>query len=205
MQILVELMLFDWQTHVAQIVQTLSQSPQLLAIAIRGAISNLGAVTGFAGLSGLAGIPPVAAPSVATAPTLVPVAGMPPSVTPSAAAPAPAPAPSSATSAAAAAATAAAREQARRRRRRSAALRGYGDEFMDVEVGPDWDVPQDEEPAAPTASDQGAANLGFAGTVHEDTAGAAAGLATLAGDRFDAGPREPMLPGTWEPDGPARH
>ncbi|OOK68797.1 pPE family protein [Mycobacterium kansasii] len=76
---------------------------------------------------------------------------------------------------------------------------------MDVEVSPDWDLPQDEEPAAPTASDQGAANLGFAGTIHKDTAGAAAGLATLAGDQFDAGPREPMLPGTWEPDGPARH
>ncbi|ARG93358.1 PPE family protein [Mycobacterium kansasii] len=260
MQFLVELMLFDWPTHVAQIIQALSQSPQLLAVAVSGAISNLGAVTGFAGLSGLAGIQPVGIPvaaPIAAAPTMVPVAAMTPTVTASAAAPAPAPAPASMTStaagpgpapppapaapgigypflvgggpgigfgdgmsssaaasakkkapepdSAAAAATAAAREQARRRRRRSAALRGYGDEFMDVEVSPDWDLPQDEEPAAPTASDQGAANLGFAGTIHKDTAGAAAGLATLAGDQFDAGPREPMLPGTWEPDGPARH
>ncbi|KZS65973.1 hypothetical protein [Mycobacterium ostraviense] len=72
---------------------------------------------------------------------------------------------------------------------------------MDVEVGPDRDVEQDEA----TASGQVAANLGFTGTVHKDTAGAAAGMATLAGDQFGAGPREPMLPGTWEPDGPATH
>ncbi|ORC02660.1 hypothetical protein B1T48_16740 [Mycobacterium persicum] len=257
MQFLVELMLFDWPTHIAQIIQALGQSPQLLAVAISGAISNLGAVTGFAGLSGLAGIQPagipVAAPSVAAAPTMVPVAAMTPTVTASAAAPAPAPASMTSTAgpgpapppapaapafgypflvgggpgigfgdemsasaaasakkkapepdSAAAAAAAAAREQARRRRRRRTALRGHGEEFMDVEVDPDWDVPQNEEPAA-TASDQGAASLGFAGTVHKDTAGAVAGLATLAGDQFDGAPREPMLPGTWEPDGPARH
>ncbi|ORB87602.1 hypothetical protein B1987_16550 [Mycobacterium kansasii] len=261
MQFLVELMLFDWPTHIAQIVQALTQSPQLLAVAISGAISNLGAVTGFAGLSGLAGIPPpaipVAAPPVPAAPAMVPVAGMPASVPASGAAPAPAPTPASATSAgtgagpapptappapgfsypflvgggpgigfgegmstsaaasakkkapepdsAAAAAAAAAREQTRRRRRRRTELRDHGQEFMDVEVGPEWDAPQDADPVGPTASDQGATNLGFAGTVEKDTATAAAGLTTLTGDQFGAGAKAPMLPGTWQPDRPDAH
>lgn len=98
-EFVVELMLFDWPTHIAQIVQALSQSPQLLAAAISGVVSNLGAVTGLAGLSGLAGMPtgpvvavapptaaPPALPAVAVAPTVT-AAGMAPA---SGAAPAPA-------------------------------------------------------------------------------------------------------------------
>jgi PPE-repeat protein len=99
-----------------------------------------------------------------------------------------------------AAAAAAAREQRRARRRRRAGLRGYGDEFMDmnVEVDPDWDAPPGEQPVASTvASDQGAGPLGFAGTVRKETA-EAAGLTTLAGDEFGGGPRMPMLPTTWQ-------
>jgi PPE-repeat protein len=105
---------------------------------------------------------------------------------------------------AAAAAAAAAREAARARRRRRAGLRGYSDEFMDmnVEVDPDWGGPPREEPVMSTvASDQGAGNLGFAGTARRETAAGAAGLTTLAGDEFGGGPRMPMVPGTWDPDG----
>ena|GEM_PF-238982 len=109
-------------------------------------------------------------------------------------------------STAAAAAVAAAREAARARRRRRATLRGYGDEFMDmnVEVDPDWGAPPGEEPVASTAaSDQGAGPLGFAGTVRKETAAQAAGLTTLAADEFGGGPTMPMMPNTWNPDGDA--
>jgi PPE-repeat protein len=103
--------------------------------------------------------------------------------------------------AAAAAAAAAAREKRRTRRRRRAGLRGYGDEFMDmnVEVDPDWGGPPGEERVVSTvASGQGAGTLGFAGTAREEAL--AAGLTTLAGDDFGGGPSLPMLPGTWKSD-----
>jgi PPE-repeat protein len=95
----------------------------------------------------------------------------------------------------AAAIAAAAREQARKPRRRRAKQRGYGDEFMDmnVDVDPDW--------GAPTASDRGAGPLGFAGTVSKP-AEQATGLATLSSDEYGAGPTMPMLPGTWDPETP---
>ena len=94
-----------------------------------------------------------------------------------------------------AAAAAAAAVQRRRRRHGRARLRGYGDEYMDmnVEVDPDWG-------GATAASDKGAGPLGFAGTVSKGNA-QAAGLATLSGGEFGAGPHMPMLPGTWDPDG----
>jgi PPE-repeat protein len=104
--------------------------------------------------------------------------------------------------AAAAAAGAPARERQKARRRLRTGMRGYGDEFMDmnVEVDPDWGHPSGEEPVASTvASHRGAANLGFAGTASEETGAAAAGLTTLAGDEFGSGPSVPMVPGTWEP------
>ena len=104
--------------------------------------------------------------------------------------------------AAAAAAGASAREKERARRRRRTGMRGYGDEYMDmnVEVEPDWGDPSGNEPVASTvASDRGAGNLGFAGTASKETAAEAAGLTTLAGDEFGGGPSVPMMPGTWEP------
>jgi PPE-repeat protein len=115
---------------------------------------------------------------------------------------------------AAAAAGAAAREQRRVRRRRRAGLRGYGDEFMDmnVEVAPDWGAPpgvgvppacRGQPVALTVASDQGAGPLGFAGTVRTETVTQAAGLITLAGDEFGGGPHMPMLPNTWDPEGAA--
>jgi PPE-repeat protein len=105
--------------------------------------------------------------------------------------------------AAAAAAAASAQEKRRARRRRRAGLRGYGDEFMNmnVEVDPDWGGPPGEEPVVSTvASGQGAGALGFAGTAREDAEIPAAGLTTLAGDDFGGGPSMPMLPGTWKSD-----
>jgi PPE-repeat protein len=106
---------------------------------------------------------------------------------------------------AAAAAAAAAREATRARRGRRARQRGYGDEFMDmnIDVDPDWGTPPGEEPDASTvASDRGAGNLGFAGTASKEAVTEAVGLTTLAEDEFGGGPRMPMLPGTWDPDGP---
>ena len=99
---------------------------------------------------------------------------------------------------AAAAAVAAAMPRQRRRRGR-ARLRGYGDEYMDmnVEVAPDWAAPSGGETAA---SDQGAGPLGFAGTVSKGGT-QAAGLATLSRDEFGGIPHMPMLPGTWDPEG----
>jgi PPE-repeat protein len=96
---------------------------------------------------------------------------------------------------AAAAAAAAALKAARGRRRRREGLRGYGDEFMsmNVNVDPDWGAPKS------ASSDHGAGPLGFAGTVRKQTV-AASGLNTLAGDEFGGGPTMPMVPGSWNSD-----
>ncbi len=105
------------------------------------------------------------------------------------------------TAAAAAAAAASAQERQRARRRRRSGMRGYGDEFMDmnVTVEPDWDDPSGAERGAATVvSDRGAGNLGFVGTARGETGAAAAGLTTLAGDGFGGGPTMPMVPGTWD-------
>ena len=102
---------------------------------------------------------------------------------------------------AAASAAAPAAEQARARRRRRAKMRGYGDEFMEmnVEVEPDWGAPANgESVGSALASDQGAGPLGLAGTARREAIVEAAGLATLAGDGFGGGPSVPMVPGTWE-------
>ncbi|BAX90643.1 PPE family protein [Mycobacterium shigaense] len=97
----------------------------------------------------------------------------------------------------AAAAAGAVRETARARRRRRARQRDHGDEFMEmnVDVDPDWGA----DPVV-SASDRGAGDLGFAGTARGRAAGAA-GLTTLAPGEFGGGPRMPMLPGSWTPDG----
>ncbi|OBK15610.1 PPE family protein [Mycobacterium asiaticum] len=101
--------------------------------------------------------------------------------------------------AAALAAAAAARTQARQRRRRRSGLHEHGDEFadMNVDVDPNWDESPDELAMA-TASARGAGDIGFAGTVRNSAAGDAAGLAALPDSDFGGGPREPMLPGTWD-------
>ena len=92
------------------------------------------------------------------------------------------------------------REQTRARRRRRAALRGYGDEFadMDSNLEPDMGIPPDD--AATAVSVKGAGPLGFAGTARKDAVAEAAGLTMLAGDEFGGGPRMPMVPGSWNGD-----
>jgi PPE-repeat protein len=254
-QWLISWQLFDFPTHILEVVSYGVANPEL-ALAAVPAITPVAAVGGFGGLAGLAALPhaavapalaPVAAapallPAAAIAPTFagpggtVATASAPPTPSPPApAGPAATPPPAaggagfvppyvvappgigfgsgmrtSASSsakkkatepdAAALAAAAAAREAARARRRQRAKQRGHADEFMDmnIDVDPDWCGPQGGESLA---SDQGAGNLGFAGTVRKEGAAAAAGLTTLAGDEFGAGPRMPMLPGTWNPDG----
>ena len=101
-----------------------------------------------------------------------------------------------------AAVAAATGEQAKLRRRRRAKLRGYGHEFMDmnVHVEPDWGAPRHAELAASTAaSGQGASPMGFAGIASRGAGPPAAGLTTLNADEFGDGPVVPMVPGTWEP------
>ncbi|MBV8182273.1 MAG: PPE domain-containing protein [Mycobacterium sp.] len=106
--------------------------------------------------------------------------------------------------AAAAAVAAATKERTKTRRRRRVKQRGYGDEFMDmnIDVDPDWGTPGGEEPVMSTVgSDRGAGPLGFAGTVSKGSE-QATGLATLSDDGFGAGPSMPMLPNTWTPEAP---
>lgn len=64
-QFLVDLILFDWPTHMLQLATWLAENPQLLVAALTPAISGLGAVSGLAGLTGLVPQPPVVpAPAV---------------------------------------------------------------------------------------------------------------------------------------------
>jgi PPE-repeat protein len=109
-------------------------------------------------------------------------------------------APAATIPAAAAAVPSAAQSRARRRRR--AAMREYGDEYLDMDsdigVAPDYGQP--EQLVSAMASGNGAGTLGFAGTAHREAALQAAGLTKLAGDEYGGGPRMPMLPGTWEQD-----
>jgi PPE-repeat protein len=108
--------------------------------------------------------------------------------------------------AAPAAAAAEAREKRRRRRQRQGKgeMRGRGYEYMDLDASTGQDpgaAPSSRDRAEPTtASDRGAGALGFAGTTRQEAIAEAAGLATLAGDEFGGGPREPMMPSTWAPD-----
>ncbi|BBZ22108.1 PPE family protein [Mycolicibacter hiberniae] len=81
-----------------------------------------------------------------------------------------------------------------RRRRQRVKQRGFGDEYMDmnVSVTPDWGAP-----ATASASGSGAGPLGFAGTA-ADGRRRAAGIAVLTGDGLDTELRVPMLPGSWD-------
>ncbi|BBU23087.1 PPE family protein [Mycobacterium xenopi] len=99
-QYLVELALFDWPTHIAQLTG-LNPTQQLLAVVIGAALAPAGAVGGFAGLTGLAAMPsavPAVAPAAepASAPTVLPAVAMAPTMSVPAGAPAPAPAPTTA-------------------------------------------------------------------------------------------------------------
>jgi PPE-repeat protein len=106
----------------------------------------------------------------------------------------------------AAAAAVPSRAEARSRRRRRAAMRDYGDEFLDMDsdIGVPPDYGDEEQLVSAMASGSGNGRLGFAGTAHKDAVGQAAGLTKLAGDEFGGGPRMPMVPGTWDQDAEGR-
>ncbi|WP_264000611.1 PPE family protein, partial [Mycolicibacillus trivialis] len=61
LQYLVAVALFDWPTHVAQVITAVSQSPALMLAAAGAGMAPLGAAGGAAGLAGLAGLPSPAA------------------------------------------------------------------------------------------------------------------------------------------------
>jgi PPE-repeat protein len=97
---LVSLELFDWPTHIEEILVFGVSNPEVLAAALPVGIPPVGAVAGFGALGGLAGIHPAAIPAIA--PALAPVAAAPsvlsgaaiaPTFAAPAAAPATAPAP----------------------------------------------------------------------------------------------------------------
>ena len=262
-QWLISWQLFDFPTHIVEVLAYAVSNPALAIVALP-AISPVVAV-GLAGLAGLAAPPapplapalaPVAAPGVlppvgvtsiaapAAAPAPPPSSAPTPSAPPAPAGPAPTPPPAAAggvgffppyavgppgigsgsgmsssasssakrkapepgTAALVAAATAREAARSRRRQRQLARQRGYGDEFMDmnVDVDPDWGTPPGKAPVASSmASDRGAGNRGFTGTAAKETATQAMGLTTLASDEFGSGPRMPMVPGTWDPNGAA--
>lgn len=94
--------LFDFPTHIFEVTTFLSQNPALLAAVASPAIAPVGAAGGFAGLAGLAGLPqppfvPVLEPGAV--PTILPAAGLGPTIAAPAAAPATAPAPAPASTA----------------------------------------------------------------------------------------------------------
>ncbi|AXN47932.1 PPE family protein PPE4 [Mycobacterium marinum] len=96
----------------------------------------------------------------------------------------------------AAGAAAASRASARSRRRRRTEMRDYGDEFLDMDAnGVTGPAVTDD---AARASERGAGQFGFAGTVSTEAVLQAAGLTELVVDEFGNGPRMPMVPGSWD-------
>ncbi|OBJ10718.1 PPE family protein [Mycobacterium colombiense] len=93
----------------------------------------------------------------------------------------------------AAPAAAARREQVRRRRRPRSGLIDPGRRYEYLDQG------SDAESADATASDRGAGQMGFAGTVPESGA-APVGLITVAGASLDDSPSLPLLPSSWSPE-----
>ncbi|ODR07191.1 hypothetical protein BHQ15_11995, partial [Mycolicibacillus koreensis] len=98
MQYLVAVALFDWPTHVAQMITAISQSPQLLLAVAGAALAPVTAGGGLAGLAGLAALAPPAPPATLPLPTDLPADWTPPAAAgaPVAAPGTPAPAPGSA-------------------------------------------------------------------------------------------------------------
>lgn len=111
-----------------------------------------------------------------------------------------------ASSAAAAAASSLAKRKARRKRGAQIQERGHADAYMDYEPDPD---PEPAPPARPRtgASSRGAGQIGFAGTIVTEPAtstGDVVGLTQLPDDPYGGGPVDPLLPGTWDPEGGPR-
>jgi PPE-repeat protein len=86
--------------------------------------------------------------------------------------------------------------RARRRRRAGIRDRGHGNEYMDIEAGPQ---PHSTPEAPPLVSQRGAGPLGFSG-VWDKTDATTTGLTTLGDAGVGDGPTAPMLPSSWDPD-----
>jgi len=112
-----------------------------------------------------------------------------------------APEPDIAAAAAAAAASAQGKTKARRRRRTAMNddHRGYRYEFLHSDT-PDRIADPEKLVSATAESGRGAGHAGFAGTVRKAAVAEAAGLTSLADGEFGGGPKQPMLPGTWDLD-----
>lgn len=113
-------------------------------------------------------------------------------------------APSVGVSAPAAAVSAREQRRARRRRKTTAPQRQYADEFMDMDGDAGNDLPEGADEVGDlraAASSRGAGAIGFGGTAAKGNADAA-GLVTLPAHSFDDGPAGPILPATWDSDGP---
>lgn len=102
-----------------------------------------------------------------------------------------------AAAAAGAAATAAEKRRARRKRGGQLKDRGFRDEYMDLDSGPD--LPPDVHEPLSSASGRGAGPMGFTGATPRADA-RAAGLSTATSGAFEDEPVSPMLPSTWDPD-----
>ena len=100
-QYLMQLALFDWPTHIAEIATWLGQAPQLVALALGAAVAPVGAAAGLAGLGALAApqpLAPIPAVPAGPVPHVLPALGSaPPAPVVSGSVPAPAPAPAPAT------------------------------------------------------------------------------------------------------------
>lgn len=112
-----------------------------------------------------------------------------------------------ASAAAASAASSLAKRKSRRKRAAQLHERQYADAYADYEPNADPDPRPEPRPEPRTrASARGAGQMGFAGTLTEDAgkAGDVQGLTQLPDDPYGGGPTDPLLPGTWDPEGGAR-
>jgi PPE-repeat protein len=80
---------------------------------------------------------------------------------------------------------------------------GRGYEYMDLDSDAEPDVTGGRRVPFAVASEHGTGTIGTAGTAQRAGVGPAAGLVTLADEAFGAGPRMPLLPGTWGADSAA--
>ena len=70
---------------------------------------------------------------------------------------------------------------------------------MNIDVDPDWGTPVGGQTSA-SGRGRRKSRVRRHGTQGVGRTGG--GLTTLADDEFGGGPTMPMLPGTWDPDGP---
>ena len=110
-----------------------------------------------------------------------------------------------ASASAAAAASSLAKRKARRRRGAPIHQRQYADAYMDYEPDPDEAPPEPVRRPQVSASEKGAGAVGFTGVATKSEIEEAAGLTELSGDSYGGGPKDPLLPSDWDPEGGSRN